>query len=103
MCLLLFLILSWSIHFNSTAVRMNTLHQYTPHQPSTANGNAGAAEFERSTKTTADLELSTRSAIDEDVERPIALLREKLPDDMIIDPTELKVSVVIGQGMLCGI
>ncbi len=81
---------------------MNTLHQYTPHQPSTANGNAGAVEFERSTKTTADLELSTRSAIDEDVERPIALLREKLPDDMIIDPTELKVSVVIGQGMLCG-
>ena len=30
--------------------------------------------------------------------RPIAELRKKLPDDMIIDPTELKVSVVIGQG-----
>jgi len=29
---------------------------------------------------------------------PIAMLRKQLPDDMIIDPTELKVSVVIGQG-----
>ena len=30
--------------------------------------------------------------------RPVAELRKKLPDDLIIDPTDLKVSVVIGQG-----